>query len=165
MTVNRRSKKSRLRGSHTHGWGAKKKHRGAGHRGGRGNAGSGKRADAKKPSYWKDLDYFGKHGFIMHGVTQKFNPVNLSYFEEKLDKFVANKEIEFKNGFYHIDITKFGFNKLLGSGKGDKKLKINAPFYTAKAKEKVESSGGEIISEIPVETTEASVKTKEPKKE
>ena len=39
-----RKKNTRQRGSHTHGWGAKKKHRGAGNRGGRGNAGSGPRA-------------------------------------------------------------------------------------------------------------------------
>ena len=52
MTVNKRKKNSRQRGSHTHGWGAMKKHRGAGNRGGRGAAGSGKRADSKKPSIW-----------------------------------------------------------------------------------------------------------------
>ena len=45
MTHNKRKKNSRQRGEWTHGWGAKKKHRGAGHRGGRGNAGSGKRGE------------------------------------------------------------------------------------------------------------------------
>ena len=47
MTVNRRRKRVRQRGSKTHGWGAKKKHRGKGNRGGKGMAGSGKRADSK----------------------------------------------------------------------------------------------------------------------
>jgi len=40
MTVNKRKKMSRLRGSHTHGWGAKKKHRGKGNKGGAGMAGT-----------------------------------------------------------------------------------------------------------------------------
>ena len=54
MTVNRRKKVVKQRGSHTHGWGSKKKHRGAGNRGGRGMAGSGKRADQRKPSILKE---------------------------------------------------------------------------------------------------------------
>ena len=62
MTVNKRKKNSRQRGSQTHGWGAKKKHRSFGNRGGKGMAGSGKRADSKKPSLWKER-YFGKIGF------------------------------------------------------------------------------------------------------
>ena len=47
---NKVKKVRKFRGSHTHGYGSKKKHRGAGSRGGRGMAGSGKRADQKKPS-------------------------------------------------------------------------------------------------------------------
>ena len=52
MPANKRKKLSRMRGTHTHKGGDKKKRRGAGHRGGRGNSGSGKRGDAKKPRYW-----------------------------------------------------------------------------------------------------------------
>ena len=62
MTLNKRKKATRQRGSKTHGWGSMKKHRGAGNRGGRGRAGSGKRGDAKKPSYQKKA-YLGGHGF------------------------------------------------------------------------------------------------------
>ena len=54
MTVNKRKKNVRQRGHKTHGWGEKKKHRGKGHQGGAGMAGTGKRADSKKPSIWKD---------------------------------------------------------------------------------------------------------------
>jgi len=49
MTVHRRKKNKRMRGAKTtHGYGAKKKHRGSGNKGGKGMAGSGKRADQKK---------------------------------------------------------------------------------------------------------------------
>ena len=64
MVVNKRKKNSRQRGSTTHGFGSKKKHRGHGSRGGSGLAGTGKRADAKKPSFWHDTEYFGGHGFV-----------------------------------------------------------------------------------------------------
>ena len=63
MTVNKRTKSSRDRGSKTHGCGSMKKRRGAGNRGGRGMAGTGKRADQNKPSIWKNKKYFGKYGF------------------------------------------------------------------------------------------------------
>ena len=54
-----------MRGTSSHGWGSKKKHRGAGHRGGKGMAGSGKRADQKKPTILNlyGNDYYGKKGF------------------------------------------------------------------------------------------------------
>ncbi len=61
MPARKRTKKSRKRGSHTHGWGDKKKRRGFGHRGGKGLA--GRYTGSKKPGFWK----FGrKHniGFI-----------------------------------------------------------------------------------------------------
>ena len=65
MPVNKRTKLSRYRGSHTHGCGSKKKRRGAGHKGGKGMAGSGKRADQKKPTILKlyGNDYYGRRGF------------------------------------------------------------------------------------------------------
>ena len=62
MTFNIRKK--RMRGTKTHGWGSKKKHRGAGNRGGRGMAGAGKRAEHKKTLILKKYTnaYFGKKG-------------------------------------------------------------------------------------------------------
>ena len=81
MTVNKRKKASRHRASHTHGWGSMKKHRGSGHKGGVGNAGSGKRSDAKKPSNWKE-HYFGKKGFF--SKFGKTTAINVSYLDENL---------------------------------------------------------------------------------
>ena len=48
MVVNRRKKVVKYRGHSNHGGGMRKKRRGAGSRGGRGNAGTGKRAGHKK---------------------------------------------------------------------------------------------------------------------
>src|SRR3989344_7248475 len=89
MPANRRKKDSRLRGSHTHGWGSKKKHRGSGHRGGKGNAGSGKGGDAKKPSYWGIKNYYGKHGFHSHTRALEQTGINIEDLQARLESFVS----------------------------------------------------------------------------
>ena len=143
MTVNKRSKNSRLRGSHTHGWGAKKKHRGSGHRGGVGMAGSGKRADTKKPSLWKER-YFGKLGFVSKSKIVVI-PINIWQIEEKLNKWVADKKIKKDNEVYEIDLEKLGYNKLLSEGVVKNKLKIKTPYASKNSVEKIKKAGGEII--------------------
>ena len=144
MVVNKRKKNSRQRGSHTHGWGAKKKHRGAGNRGGRGMAGSGKRADTRKPSIWKE-EYFGKHGFIKKGAVEKINGINIKEIEEKFDKLAKSKAITKEGDAYAIDISKIGCNKLLGSGNITRKYKIKARYASKGVIEKIKEAGGEII--------------------
>ena len=147
MVVNKRSKTSRARGSWTHGWGAKKKHRGAGHRGGRGTAGSGKRADAKKPRIWAKKNYFGKHGFKYKGTKVDIKTITLTDLQDRLDSLVEKKLVAQEGDSFVIDLEKLGFNKLLGTGKVTKKLKISVPFVSAKAAEKVKSAGGKLKSQ------------------
>ncbi|MBW2975295.1 uL15 family ribosomal protein [Candidatus Woesearchaeota archaeon] len=148
MTINKRKKFSRQRGRHTHGWGSKKKHRGAGNRGGRGMAGSGKRGDAMKTLYWKDKKYFGKHGFKAKGVKKDIKTVNVDYIEEHLDKFM-------KDGV--IDLAKLGYNKLLGNGVVRSKLNIKVESASVKAVEKVKKAGGDVVlSAVKKEKAESS---------
>ncbi len=147
MITNRTKKCRKLRGSKTHGWGAMKKHRGAGSRGGRGMAGTGKRGDAKKPSIWKDRKYFGRHGFKMHGVKIKALPVNIGIIDQNIDKYISQKLIEKSGESYSIDLAKLGFNKLLGSGKTEKKLNIKCRLASKKAVEKIEKAGGSVLFE------------------
>ena len=144
MTVNKRKKNDRQRGSKTHGWGAKKKHRGQGNRGGRGMAGTGKRADSKKPSIWK-TDYFGKHGFVSKTPKLKINPVNINFIEQHLDRFISNGLAKKEDGFYSVELEKLGYNKLLGDGKVSMKFKIKTLYASEKAVEKVKEAGGEVI--------------------
>ena len=144
MTVNRRKKNVRQRGHKTHGWGAKKKHRGKGHQGGAGMAGTGKRADSKKPSIWKDKDYFGKHGFVSKTPKIKINPVNVSYIEEHINKFISANIIKKENGVYYVELEKLGYNKLLGDGKVMDKFKIKTPYASKSAVEKIKEAGGEV---------------------
>lgn len=131
--ITKRKKNTRQRGSKTHGYGAKKKHRGAGNRGGRGMAGSGKRADQKKPSIINKygLEYFGKHGFKRpQDVIKKYKIINVG--DLNFDK-------------EEISLKKEGFEKLLGKGVPNKKYIIQVKSCSKKAKEKIESTGGQVL--------------------
>ena len=144
MTVNKRKKNTRQRASKTHGWGAKKKHRGKGHQGGAGMAGSGKRSDAKKPSIWKKR-YFGKFGFVSKTPKIKINAVNVGYIEQHMHKLVSSGLAKKENDFYLLELKQLGYNKLLGDGRVSIKLKITAPYASKAAVEKVKEAGGEVI--------------------
>jgi large subunit ribosomal protein L15 len=117
MAVHMRKKNSRQRGSKTHGWGSMKKHRGAGHRGGRGMAGTGKRCDSKKPMIWGDLKYFGKHGFKKKNIKVIIKPITIRIVEQKLNAWTNKNLIEEKAGTYNIELKRLGYNKLLSNGK------------------------------------------------
>lgn len=143
MVINKRKKNVRQRGSHTHGWGSKKKHRGAGNRGGRGNAGSGKRGDSTKPRIWKNKRYFGSYGF--QNKRKEIKAVNISQIEIQLDSLVSRKLAVLDNGTYLIDLKKIGYDKLLGSGKVTKKLRITAGSASKKAVQAVEKAKGAVI--------------------
>ena len=148
MTVNKRRKNSRYRGSHTHGGGAKKKRRGFGHRGGKGMAGTGKRADVKKPSVWKDVDYFGKYGFVSKATNQDIKAINIDYLDRNLQDLSSKNLITRENMFYSVDLEKLGFNKLLGNGKVLHKYKIKTSYASKGAVEKVKEAGGEVVLSV-----------------
>ena len=157
MVVHKRRKSVKFRGSKTHGWGSMKKHRGKGNKGGAGRAGSGKRGDANKPSNWKDDKYFGKHGFKRKKLKEDIKAVNISYLEDNCDKLILDKLITEENGFFIVDISKLGCNKLLGSGKVQKKFKIQTKYASNNAIEKIKKAGGEVILPKKEEKKDVSV--------
>ncbi|MBL7147400.1 MAG: 50S ribosomal protein L15 [Nanoarchaeota archaeon] len=144
MVTFKRKKVTKYRGSKTHGGGAMKKRRGAGNRGGRGNAGSGKRADQKKESFLKiyGKDYFGKKGFKSKYKKEKI--INLQELENKLEKLLKKNLIKKEKDTYIINLKELNYNKLLGSGKIFNKYQITVDSFSKKAKEKVEKLGGKI---------------------
>ncbi len=146
MTATKRSKNSRQRGTHTHGWGSKKKHRGAGSRGGRGMAGSGKRGDAKKPSVWKGKkQYLGKSGFKKKNIKSKIKSITIKTIIQEMPKLIGQKLAEEKGGVFAVDLEKIGCNKLLSPGNVTLKLKITTSYASAKAIEKIKAAGGEVV--------------------
>ena len=143
MTVNKRKKNSRQRGSHTHGWGAKKKHRGSGHRGGFGMAGTGKRADTKKPSIWKER-YFGKLGFVSRKRLD-VRPINIRKIEENLNEWVKMKLINKEGDIFTLSLEELGYNKLLSAGVVKNRFKIKTPYASKNAIEKIKEANGEVV--------------------
>jgi large subunit ribosomal protein L15 len=143
MSLNKRKKAIKLRGHHTHGYGSKKKHRGSGHQGGVGMAGTGKKADQKKTMIWKDTKYFGRHGFDSKN-TVKIKYTNLFYIETHLDLLIKEGKARKEGNVYHINLKDLGCNKLLGSGIVTKVYNITTDFATKSAIEKVQTAKGTI---------------------
>jgi large subunit ribosomal protein L15 len=125
-----RKKTKKFRGSMTHGRG-KKGGRGAGLRGGRGNAGLHKH---RYMYMIKNMpDHFGVHGFKRDTSLQKTQTViNIGQIE---DKFPGKKE---------INLNKEGIDKLLGAGTIKTPLKITVKAASQKAVDKVAALGGEV---------------------
>ena len=125
-----RTKTKRFRGSMTHGRG-KKAGRGAGLRGGRGNAGLNKHRQMYMMKYMPN--HFGSHGFTRpQSVIKRDKIINVGQLEEK---FPCKKD---------IDLGKEGFDKLLGSGNLNSKLKIKVSCASEKAINKIKEKGGEV---------------------
>ena len=146
MVVNKRKKSDRQRAKTSHGWGSKKKHRGAGNRGGRGMAGSGKRADQKKPTIIKLYvnSYFGKKGFkTPKSIKEKINAINIGQLNKIIEKGMAKKEKE----IYNIDLNELGYKKLLSKGALKYKAKIKVKYFSKNTIEKLKQQGGEIVSD------------------
>lgn len=123
-------KTKKFRGATTHGRG-KKAGRGAGLRGGRGNAGLHKHKYMHMLKYMPD--HFGQHGFKRPlSVVKKDKTINVGQLEEK---FPEKKS---------IDLTKEGFDKLLGGGTINSNLKIKVKNASQKAVEKIKEKGGEV---------------------
>jgi len=138
MVVHKRKKNSRQRGSKWHGWGkGQAHHKGSGNKGGVGNAGSGKRADCKKPSYWKLPT--GRNGFIPKGTKLEILPINVQRVEELIDNGTLKEE----NGIY--DLGKIGYNKLLNKGNVSKKMKIKVLRASENVIATIKELGGEVI--------------------
>ena len=126
------SRTNKFRGSRYHGRG-KKAGRGAGKRGGRGNAGLNKHKVMTRLKYMPG--HWGMHGFNRHPSLRTVNSsINVGVVSEIAD---GDK----------IDLTEMGYDKLLGSGQISKTLHIKVKEASSKAVEKVEAAGGSVEME------------------
>ncbi len=156
MTVNRRKKCRKLRASRTHGWGSPKKHRGAGSRGGVGNAGAGKKGQQNMTTKHNQGLRIGNYGFKKPPATLN-NPrtINLDDIEKHIEKYVAKSIAKQEKGITQIDAGKLGCDKVLARGRLTKKLKITAKEFSKSAIEKIKKAGGEAIVVQPAEKKDA----------
>ncbi len=129
MVVRFRKKNRAMRGSMTHGWGAKKKHRGKGSKGGKGYGGSTKHK--RSYIYAHERDHFGKRGF--YSLNKKNKAINVGELE---------KISEGKN---EINLIELGYDKLLSKGIISKPFTVKVKKASVKAKEKIEKAGGKVV--------------------
>lgn len=129
----KRKKNVKMRGRTTHGWGHRKKHRGAGSRGGKGMAGSKKqnkfRTITSKPGH------IGKRGFKSLG-QRRIKPAVRAINLRDLGRLAKENE---------IDLAKLGYDKVLGAGELGRPLAIKARFFTKAAEEKIAEAGGKVV--------------------
>lgn len=132
MPARFRKKVRKLRGSKTHGWGSKKKHRGGGSQGGKGKSGLMKHKKSWMLKY--DPNHFGRVGFkIPHKI--KIKAISLRDIDNLARKI--NKT--------EIDLKEFGYQKVLSNGYLTQPLTIKAQKFVEKAKQKIEQAGGKAI--------------------
>lgn len=129
----RRKRVTRQRGSKTHGWGSKKKHRGKGSQGGSGRSG------------WKHR----KLMFIKQGLKSKKRFKSLGQRGMKKPRRGINISdlLKLAEGRKEISLKEVGYEKLLGRGELTKPLTVKAAAFSAKARQKIEKSGGKALED------------------
>jgi len=140
----KRKKRTRLRGRKTCGYGSRKKHRGKGSRGGKGMAGTGKRAGHYKTFILRYMpDYFGKRGFksLKKIKKAKTEAINLDEIEKKLNMFLKSGVAKKTGEGIELNLQNY---KILGAGKLSTKLIVKAKAFSKQAAKKIEKAGGKI---------------------
>jgi len=137
----KRSKRTRLRGRRTCGWGARKKHKYSGHRGGCGMAGTGKKSGQRLTFIQRYFPgYLGRKAPVSQQI--RLQTINVEDIEKNLSGFEKDKRA--KKTAKGIELNLEGY-KILGNGDVKEKLFINATTASEGAKEKVKKAGGEIV--------------------
>jgi large subunit ribosomal protein L15 len=115
----------------THGYGQIGQHRHSGKQGGHGNAGLHKH----KWSWLviNDPDHFGRDPFRPPGHIKPETWMNVGQLDAMAE------------GARAIDLTSFGVEKLLGTGRVEGAYEIKVGSFTKKAQAKIEAAGGKIL--------------------
>jgi large subunit ribosomal protein L15 len=139
-----KKKVSKFRGSRTCGGGTHKNRRGAGSRGGHGNAGNDKHHFVRE--YLKGFT-FGKHGFKRpQKVISYKSIVNVGELDEMVLQLMLDGEARKEDHMYYINLSEleYSIDKLLGAGKITKPMVITVSECSAGARDKIEEAGGRI---------------------
>jgi large subunit ribosomal protein L15 len=136
-----RTKRSRIRGRRSCFNGARNNYRGKGMRGGKGMAGTGKRAGQLKLWVLKYApDYFGKRGFS--SKNKKLETMNIGFLNDKIESLVKQNKAKKTDKGYEIELKGY---KILSGGKINKKIIVKASEFSKKTEEKISKAGGSAI--------------------
>ena len=129
MVVRKQARRRRGRRSYH---GSHKKWRGGGSRGGRGQAGGHKHKWSYIVKY--DREHFGKEGFKMpQAIKKDIRTINIG----QLEILLAGKD--------KINLNEVGYGKVLGSGKIDRAVVVEAKSFSKSAIKKLEEAGGKAV--------------------
>ena len=108
-------------------------------------AGSGKRADQKKPTILKlyGSSYFGKKGFTSK-IKKDIKSINIQTIENRLYSWLKKGILKKQDDIMNINLKELGYDKLLSKGKIKNKFNIEVEYASKKAIEKIQKSGGKI---------------------
>ncbi len=137
-----KKKSQKKRGSRTHGRG-KKAGRGAGLRGGRGQAGAMKHKKVgtlkENPKYW------GDYGFTRpQSVLEETETLNVHEVDERVASWLEAEVATEEDDGVHVDLSEVGVDKLLGSGRVDQVLHVSVESASNSAVRKIEAAGGSV---------------------
>jgi large subunit ribosomal protein L15 len=139
MTVRKKKKVRKQRGSRTYGYGRiSGGHRKGGSRGGKGNAGIkghhriGRISDVIKR----------QKGFNVPNTHSTDSSINVGSIDTQLDLLLAKKIAKKQGSVFEIDVTELGYSKVMGKGLVSHPFHLYAEKFTPKAQEKIKAAGG-----------------------
>jgi len=153
MVVRKKKKSRKLQGrTRSMGWGRIGQHRKSGSRGGFGAVGMHKHKWIWVLKYAPR--WFGKHGFTRPPeVVSEVKTINVGELDE-IAKYLISKNLAYReDDKIVIDVASMGFNKVLGRGKVTLPLKVITKSITERARQKIESAGGEVLLTTETQTT------------
>ncbi|MCK4883704.1 MAG: uL15 family ribosomal protein [Candidatus Diapherotrites archaeon] len=142
MVVRAERKIRKQRGSRLCGKGDTKHHRGAGCRGGHGNAGSHKHKFTFFIKHKKN-HFSKKH---QRKISDWVKIVNIGTIDQSINRLVETGKVTQEKGFFVVDANALGVEKILGSGKVLNKIKLISGNVSKKAAEKIVAAKGQVVS-------------------
>ena len=90
---------------------------------------------------------WGAHGFKRpQSVVSANSSINLKTIEENSESWITEGIATKKGKVVSVDLTEMGYDKLLGTGSTTQSYKLTISAASAKAVEKIEAAGGEILN-------------------
>lgn len=137
----------KMRGSRTHGYGQVGQHRSGGQQGGKGKAGLSKHKWSLTIKLLQSTNAWppGKHGFN-RPMKSTIKTINVGMLDEQIEKMLTNKQvIKTKKGIT-INLTKLGYDKLLGVGKVTHPLIVTVDSSSKSAARKIVEARGQVLN-------------------
>ncbi len=142
MSVRKRKKVRKQRGSRTYGYGRiSGGHRKGGSRGGKGNAGI---KDHHQIGRVADM-ILNKKGFTTPNTPSSDFSINVGAIDEQIDSLLAKNIAKKEGSIVKIDVAEMGYVKVMGKGFVRHPLHLYAKKITLSAQEKIEAAGGKVF--------------------